>query len=236
MDAAVDGTETGMIMVAAQEIIANALRLYGILDEMEEPQDSDYVKCVPILNNLLRNDYADAAVQFLINRTEVLLPAGMAGRVYSFVIGPSGEVPVDAVAMRAMWMNDVSGNLVNRETREAPIADVVRTTNIGIITKWHQERQIDGSVRVTAWQAPNRPVKALIEYGGRVAPITDRTSLVGVPPEGVHDVELLLGRRLCSSYGRTFEATSPVGVDALAIDSRWRQWARGQMWLRFVRS
>lgn len=223
-------------MATAKEVITEALHLFGILDSAEVPQASDFTKCVPILNKMLRTEYMDAAVQYLIKRMDVQLPPGVAGQVYSFSVGPSSDVAaVDAVAVRAIWLNDIN-NTVNRETRMAPIADVIRTTNIGIITKWHQERQLDGSILVTAWQPPRASSKAIIEYGARVAEIVDENSVVGVPPEGVHDVTLLFGRRICSSYGRAFEATSPVAIDAAAVDARWRQWARGQQWLRFVRA
>jgi len=43
--------------------------------------------------------------------------------------------------MKALWMNDLNLT-VNRETRQAPKADVVRTTNPGIVTKWHQNARL----------------------------------------------------------------------------------------------
>lgn len=222
-------------MTTARELITNAMHLYGILDAAESPTASDLAANVPILNSLLRSEYMDGAVQFLMRLETVYLPPGVVGTPYSFVIGPGRDVPVDAVAMKSLWLNDVNSN-VNRETREAPMADVVRTTNPGIITKWHQRRQIDGSIIVNAWQPPNRIVKGLIEYGGRVAPITTPDSDVSLPPEGVHDAELLFGMTICSSYGRAFESLGPLAVRAQAVDARWRAWGRGQMWLRFVRS
>lgn len=221
-------------MATAQEIIAEALHLFGILDQTEQPQPGDLTSCVPILNNMLRAELVDGAVQYLIKRLNVTIPAGVSGQVYSFVIGTGALVDVDAVAVRAIYANDISPN-VNRETRMAPIADVVRTTYVGIITKWHQERQTDGSVLVTAWQPPRTATKLLIEYGQRVAPITGPDSVVEVPPEGVHDISLLLGMRLCSAYGRNFEASGPVAQQAVAVDTRWKNYARGQQWLRFVR-
>ena len=227
-------------MTTAAEIITQGLRLFGIVDQTEDAQPTDLTNGVKTLNDLLRNEQADGAVQYLMRRTAVTLPAGVSGSVYSFSIGTADAgyaVQVDAVAVKAIWMNDI-GLTVNRETRQAPIADVVRTTYPGIITKWHQERQSDGSVLVTAWQPPNRAVQALIEYGGRLPAITavDGSDVVQLPPEGIHDATLLFGRRVCTSYGRTFESVGLIAQDAEAVNRRWRDWARGQQWLRFVRN
>lgn len=224
-------------MTTAADIITKALHLFGILDQTESPSTTDMANNVAVLNDLLRAEQADGACQFLIRRTSVLLPAGVSQQVYSFVVGPSGTVQVDAVAVRSLWMNDI-GLTVNRETRMAPIADVVRTTQPGIITKWHQERQSDGSVLVTAWQPPRAPAIALIEYGGRLALISaaDGSDTVALPPEGIHDATLLLGRRIMGSYGRVLGPTDPIIIDAERVNARWRDWARGQQWLRFVRN
>ena len=227
-------------MTTAAQIITQALRLFGIIDQTEDAQPTDIANNVVVLNDLLRNEQADGAVQYLMRRTTTTLPAGVSGSVYSFSIGTADAayaVQVDAVAVKALWMNDINLT-VNRETRQAPIADVVRTTYPGIITKWHQERQVDGSVLVTAWQPPNRAVPALIEYGGRLPAITatDGSDTVALPPEGIHDATLLLGRRVCTSYGRSLEAVGLIAQDAEAVNRRWRDWARGQQWLRFVRS
>lgn len=227
-------------MATAAQIITNALRLFGIIDQTETAQPTDIANNVVVLNDLLRAEMADGAVQFLMKRTTAQLPQGVNGQIYSFSIGTadlSYLVQVDAVAVKAIWMNDINLT-VNRETRMAPIADVVRTTYPGIITKWHQERQSDGSVLVTAWQAPRAPAQALIEYGGRLPAITaaDGSDVVALPPEGIHDATLLLGRRVCSSYGRSMEAVGIIAQDAERVNMRWRDWARGQQWLRMVRS
>lgn len=227
-------------MTTAAEIITGGLRLFGIIDITEDAQPSDLATGVVILNDLLRNEMADGAVQFLMRRAAVQLPAGVSGQVYSFSIGTKSAgylLRQDAVAVKAIWMNDINLT-VNRETRQAPIADVVRTTSPGIITKWHQERQSDGSVLITAWQPPRAASNALIEYGGRVAPIAapDGSDVVALPPEGIHDAKMLYGRRVCTSYGRTFDAVGLVAKDAEAVNRRWRDWARGQQWLRFVRN
>lgn len=227
-------------MATAAEIITKAMRLFGIVDQTENPTATDLANNVSVLNDLLRAEQADGACQFLIRRTSVQLPPGASQQIYSFVVGTgaaANAVQVDAVAIRSIWMNDVSLT-VNRETRMAPIADVVRTTYPGIITKWHQERQADGSVLVTAWQPPRATVTALIEYGGRLGLISapDGSDVVGLPPEGVHDATLLLGRRIMGSYGRVLAQTDPIIMDAERVDARWRDWARGQQWLRFVRS
>jgi hypothetical protein len=227
-------------MTTAAQIIANALHLFGITDQTEQPTPTDIANNVIVLNDLLRNEMADGAVQFLMKRVVAQLPAGATGQIYSFSIGTANSgylVQQDAVAVKAMWMNDINIT-VNRETRQAPIADVVRTTYPGIITKWHQERQADGSILITAWQPPRAPAPALIEYGGRLSPITavDGSDVVALPPEGIHDATLLLGRRVYKSYGVVFAPTDVIIQDAEAVNKRWRDWARGVQWLRFVRA
>lgn len=227
-------------MATAKQIITNALRLYGIVDQTEDPTVVDIANNVVVLNDLLRNEMADGAAQYLITRVKATLPPGVNGSTYSFVIGtadPSYLVQSDAVALRQLWMNDLNIT-VNRETRMAPSSDVVRTTYPGIITKWHQERQVDGSVLVTAWQPPRAPSPALLEIGGRQPPITaaDGSDVMAIPPEGLHDVTLLLGRRIMGSYGRTAQAVGVIAQDAEMVNQRWRTWARGQQWLRFTRA
>ncbi len=222
----------------AADIITEALHLFGIVDQTETPTATDIANNVTILNDLLRAEQADGACQYLIKRIKTTLPLGTNGSVYSFVVGngnPSYLVQVDAVAVRSIWMNDINLT-VNRETRMAPISDVVRTTYPGIVTKWHQERQTDGSVLVTAWQPPRAPANALIEYGGRLALISAGTDIVALPPEGIHDATLLLGRRIMGSYGRMLSQTDSIIIDAERVNARWRDYARGQQWLRFVRN
>ena len=226
--------------VNAAYVITQALRLFGIIDQTEQPQTADLANNVPILNDILRNEQADGACQSLIGRIIVQFPAGVSGSIYTFSVGTGSAsylVQIDAVAVRSIYMNDINLN-VNRETRMAPIADVVRTTYPGIITKWHQERQTDGSVLVTAWQPPRASAPGLIEYGGRVPALTNPagTDIVTLPPEGIHDASLLLGRRIMGSYGRVLSPTDPIVLDAERVNKRWRDWARGQQWLRLVRS
>ena len=227
-------------MTTAAEIIQKALHLFGITDQTEQPTATDIANNVIVLNDLLRNEMADGAVQFLMKRVTAQLPVGATGQIYSFSIGTASSaylVQQDAVAVKAIWMNDINIT-VNRETRQAPIADVVRTTYPGIITKWHQERQSDGSVLITAWQPPRAPAPALIEYGGRLPLISaaDGSDVVALPPEGIHDATLLLGRRIYKSYGVTFAPTDVIIQDAEAVNRRWRDWSRGQQWLRLVRA
>lgn len=227
-------------MTTAAEIVTSALRLYGIIDQTESAQPADIANNTIILNDMLRNENADGACQYLIRRVTASLPPGVTGSTYSFSIGTGSAsylVQQDAVAMRAIWVNDISLT-VNRETRMAPIADVLRTTSLGIITKWHQERQTDGSVLVTAWQPPRTTVSILIEYGGRIPALTaaDGSDVVALPPEGIHDATLLLGRRICTSYGRDPAAVGTISQDAERVNMQWRDWARGQQWLRFVRN
>lgn len=224
-------------MATAANIITKAMHLFGILDQTENPTATDMVNNVAVLNDLLRAEQADGACQFLIKRASVQLPAGVNQQIYSFTVGIGGTLNVDAVAVRAIYMNDLNLT-VNRETRMAPIADVVRTTYPGVITKWHQERQADGSVLITAWQPPRAPSNALIEYGGRLPIISaaDGSDVVALPPEGVHDATLLLGRRIMGSYGRVLGQGDPLAADTERVNARWRDWARGQQWLRFVRN
>lgn len=225
-------------MTTAAEVITRALRLFGIIDITEDASADDIAKNVPILSNLLSNEQADGAAQYLMARTTAQLPAGVSNQIYTFSIGTaqsSYAVQKDAIAVRAIYMNDVNLT-VNRETRQAPIADVVRTMQVGIITKWHQERQSDGSILVTAWQPPNRAVQALIDYGGRMPELTAGADTVPLPPEGIHDATLLLGRRIYKSYGITPQPTDVIFADADRVNMRWRDWARGQQWLRMVRS
>lgn len=227
-------------MTTALTVITQAMRLFKIIDQTEQPTTVDIANNVVVLNDLLRAENADGACQYLIKRVSSQLPVGVSQQIYSFSLGTASAsyaVQVDAVAVRQIWMNDVNLT-VNRETRMAPIQDVVRTTYPGIITKWHQERQADGSVLITAWQPPRQSYMALIEYGGRLAPIAapDGSDTVALPPEGLHDAALLLGRRIYSSYGVVLAPTDVILQDAQRVNDRWRDWARGQQWLRMVRS
>lgn len=227
-------------MTTAAEIITNALRLFGIIDQTETAQSQDFANGVPVLNNLLRAEMADGAAQYLMKTENVTLPAGVSGQIYRFSIGTASTGYLfqrDAVAVKAIWMNDINLT-VNRETRMAPKADVVRTTYPGLVTKWHQERQSDGSVLITAWQPPRAAAQALIEYGGRLPALTaaDGSDTVALPPEGILDATLLFGRLVCSSYGRDLKAVGVVAQDAEAVNARWRTWARGQQWIRMVRA
>jgi hypothetical protein len=226
-------------MTTAATVITTALRLYGIIDQTESPTPTDIANNVPILNDLLRQEHVDGACQYLIKRAIVPLPAGVAGSIYTFTVGAGASFTLnaDAVAIRQIFVNDVS-QYVNRETRMVPIVDVVRTTFPGMITKWHQERQSDGSILVTAWQPPRVQVSAVIEYGGRIGLLsaTDGSDVVGLPPEGMHDAAMLLGRRIFGSYGRSAQAVAIVLADSERINNRWRDWARGQQWIRMVRA
>ena len=223
-------------MTTAAQVITTALRLFGIIDQTETGTPTDIANNVVVLNDLLRADMADGACQYIIKRVYAQLPAGVTGQIYSFSIGIANSgylVQQDAVAVRSIWMNDINLT-VNRETRMAPSADVVRTTYPGRITKWHQERQSDNSVLVTAWQPPNASVQALIEYGGRLPLISaaDGSDVVALPSEAIHDAALLLGRRIYKSYGVVPQPTDVIFADAERVNARWRQWARGQQWLR----
>lgn len=227
-------------MTTALELITETLHMFGILDATESPEPSDIANNVKALNHLLRAEQADGAAQYLMKTETFSLPAGVSGQVYSFSVGTADTayaVQRDAVAIKAIWMNDINLT-VNRETRQAPKADVVRTTMPGIITKWHQERQADGSILVTAWQPPNRIVPCLMEYGQRIPELTaaDGSDTVTLPPEGIHDATLLLGRRIFSSYGKSPNDIVVLLQDAERVNEAWRQWARGQQWLRFMRN
>lgn len=226
--------------VTAADVITQAMRLFGILDQTETPTPVDIANNIKVLTNVLCNENADGACQYLIKRVNVTLPPGVNGSVYQFSIGtadPAYLVQQDAVAVRALWANDINSN-VNRETRMAPISDCVRTTYPGIITKWHNERQSDNSVLVTAWQPPRSNTPVLIEYGGRLPAFTaaDGSDVVALPSEGIHDATLLLGRRIYKSYGVVPQPTDVIFKDAERVNAQWRDWSRGQQWLRMVRS
>ena len=213
-------------MTTAAQIITEALHLFGITDQTETPTATDISNNVTILNDLLRAEQADGACQYLIKRLALRCRPARTDRFtrsLSATAVPSYLVQVDAVAVRSIWINDINLT-VNRETRMAPIADVVRTTYPGIVTKWHQERQTDGSVLVTAWQPPRAPANALIEYGGRLPLISNPagSDVVALPPEGIHDATLLLGRRIMGSYGRMLSPTDPIIMDAERVNARWR--------------
>ncbi|KRQ03286.1 hypothetical protein [Bradyrhizobium manausense] len=224
----------------AASIVTTALRLYGVLDQTEQPGPADIANNVAILNDLLRNEHMHGAAQYLMRRITATVPAGVQGSIYSFSIGTASSsylVQSDIVGIKDIWCNDVSPT-VNRETQQAPIADVVRTTFLGLPTKWHQERQVDGSVTVTLWQPPRKATAILLDVGGRISPLTatDGSDIVALPPEGAHDAALLLGMTVMSSYGRNPASVSAVLARAQQVDKRWREWCLGAQWLRFVRS
>lgn len=225
-------------MTTAAQLITDALHMFGMVDQTESPTAQDISNGVSVLNTMLRSDHVDGAAQYLIKTTTVTLPQGTQGSVYTFAIGPSKTVPVDAVAMRQMWVQDISP-FVNREVRgPVPKVDVVRTTYLGMVTKWTQERQTDGTVLVTAWQPPRTSVTAMIEYGGRIGALTaaDGSDVVGLPPEGIYDAMLLFGLRSCAGYGRSLDAVGLLAQDAMRVDAKWRNYANGQQWLRMLRS
>lgn len=227
-------------MTTAAQIITTTMRLFKIIDQTEQPTATDIANNVTVLNDLLRAENADGACQYLMKRIKTTIPQGVNGQVFTFSIGTAQAsylVQVDAVAVKSIWMNDINLT-VNRETRMAPIADVVRTVQPGIITKWHQERQVDGSVLITAWQPPRAVAPALIEYGQRLPLISaeDGSDVIAIPPEGIHDAALLLGRRIYSSYGVVLAPTDVIVQDAERVNARWRDWSHGQQWLRTVRS
>lgn len=227
-------------MTTAAQIITKAMRLFSILDQTESPQPADLANNVVILNDMLRQDMADGASQFLISMVKAQLPIGVTGQIYTFSIGtaaPAYLVQNDVVLLRELWMNDVSLT-VNRETRPGPKADVVRTTYPGIITKWHQETQVDGSVLITAWSPPRAPAMALMEVGGRLPLISapDGSDTVALPPEGIHDAAMLLGRLIYKSYGVVMQPTDTIIQEAERVDKRWRDYARGVQWMRTVRA
>src|SRR5688572_14721996 len=101
-------------MTTALEIITGGLRLFGIIDQTEQPSAADISTGVQHLNDMLRSDMMDGACQFLINRVVAQLPAGVSGSIYSFSLGTADSaytVQVDAVAVRAIWLNDIQLNV-----------------------------------------------------------------------------------------------------------------------------
>lgn len=226
-------------MATAADVITEAMRLFGIIDQMEPPSPVDLANNAVILNNILRADHVDGAAQYLMKTVQATVPPGVNGQISSFSIGiadPSYLVQIDAVAVKSIWGGDIGTN-VWRETRgPVPTVDVVRTTNLGIITKWRTQRQIDGSVLVTVWQPPRIATPVLIEYGGRVPKISASTDTVGLPPEGLHDAALLLGRRIYAAYGKSAQNLAVIISDSDRVHARWTDWAKGQQWLRMLRA
>src|SRR5665213_2441693 len=95
----------------AAQVITTALRLFGVIDQTEAAQPADIANNVVILNDLLRNEQADAACQYLIKRLYAQLPPGVPQQIYSFSIGTANSaylVQQDAVAVRQLWMNDIN--------------------------------------------------------------------------------------------------------------------------------
>lgn len=226
-------------MATAAYIVTQAMRLFKCIDQTESPTTTDMANNVSTLNDLLSAENSDAACQYLMKRASVQLPPGISQQVYTFSIGTADKsyvLQVDAVGVKAIWLNDVN-KTVQRETRQSPIADVVRTTYPGIINKWHQERQSDGSVLITAWQPPRVSCMALIEYGARFPILKpDGSDTVPLPREGVLDATMLLGRKIYASYGVVPQPTDTIFADAERVNTKWRDWARGQQWLRYVRN
>lgn len=225
-------------MTLVSDVIAEGLHLFGILDITEDPATTDLAIGVKLLNNLLRNEQADGAAQYFMQLVNITLPAGVNGVEYSFTIGAGNSFTVnaDAVALKSLWIKDIG--ITSRETRESPMTDVVRTTFPGMITKWHQRRQADGSLIINAWQPPRASFPALIEYGGRcpLLAAADGSDTLPMPPEGVHDATLLFGLRACTAYGKDPNSAGLIAQQAIAVDTKWKQWARGRQWMRFLRS
>jgi hypothetical protein len=46
----------------------------------------------------------------------------------------------------------------------------------------------------------------------------------------------MLGRRIFGTYGRNAQAVAAILQDSETIDRRWRDWAKGQQWLRMIRA
>jgi len=222
-------------MATAQDVITQSLRLYGIIDQTEDPEIPDITNNITVLNELLQYSHCDGACQYTMRRAEATIPRGTAGKTSFFVVGPGELFDVDAVAIRSLWVRDI-GPTINREVRIAPMVDIMRTTQTGMITRWHQERQANGSIKVSVWQPPARAVQAIIDYGARLPVILMPNDEIELPPEGIHDLVMLLGRRICSSYGRNLDAVKAVLTDSEAVHNRWAAWSRGQQWLRQLRA
>src|SRR5260221_4702148 len=94
-------------MTTATEVITEALHLFGILDQTEAPTTVDIANNVKVLNTMLRSDHMDGCAQYLMNRITATVPPGASGSIYSFLIGTGQLVNVDAVAIKAIWRNDI---------------------------------------------------------------------------------------------------------------------------------
>jgi hypothetical protein len=49
-------------------------------------------------------------------------------------------------------------------------------------------------------------------------------------------VTLMLGRRIFGAYGRRAADVATILADSERTHMRWQDWAKGQQWLRMVRS
>ena len=226
-------------MKQASYYITQAMRLFQILDAQENPSPTDIANNVPVLSDMLRSDYQDACASFNIRRFYAQLPPGAVGQVYTFNIGiadPSYVVQQDVVGVRMFWMNDLNLT-INREVREAPSEDVVVMTYPSVISRFHQERQSDGSVLITAGPPPRASARAYIEAGFRIPALTntDGSEMVMVPAEAGHATVLALGRRICTSYGVNLQQLGLIAVDAERVHNQWTDQARGRQWMQIVR-
>ena len=213
--------------------VTNAYRLLNAIDFVETPTSAEMTFGIDILNKLLRSEHQDGASKYIIQTLSYTIPAGR----QSFPIGANGksDVNVDACVLRRIDMADFGNGLVRRETRAAPKVDVRRTLQPGIVTKWNQEPQADGSILVWIWQIPRVAAACELEIGGRIPTMSNSVDLLPLPPEGVAAVELLLAKRLRGQTGRPIAAVQDIMDQAAQIEVEWKSFARGLQFVRMVR-
>ena len=213
--------------------VTNAYRLLNAIDFVETPTAAEMAFGIDILNKLLRSEHQDGASKYLIKTLTYTIPAGR----QSFTIGADAkyDVNIDACVLRRLDMADFGNGLVRRETRPAPKVDVRRTLQPGIVTKWCQEQQVDGSLLIWIWQIPRVASRCELEIGGRVPAMSAGTDVLPLPPEGSAATELLLAKRLRGTTGRPIEAVQDVLQQASQIEIEWKSFARGLQTVRMVR-
>jgi hypothetical protein len=215
------------------DVITNAYRMLGAIDATEAPTAAEMAWALDMLNNTLRAEYADGASQYLISLQQFTIPA--LRQFFTIGAGANFHVNVDAVILRRLDMADFGNGTTRRETRAAPMVDIRRTLFPGLITKWNQFSQPDGSLKVFIWQPPRINALSEMELGGRVPLLTSAFSVIPFPPEGIAATEYILAARLRGNTGRPIEAVQDVLTLAAKYETSWNNYARGLQFLRMVR-
>jgi hypothetical protein len=223
----------GTFIPTAGEIVTGAYRLLNAIDTTEVPTATEMQWGIDLLNDLYRSTHADGCSQYQIQ----ILPFTIPALRQNFTIGDGAnyDINIDAVVFRRLDMADFGNTMTRRETRAAPKVDVRRTLFPGLIVKWHQETQSDGSLKIWVWQPPRMNAKCEIEIGGRLPVITSSATAIPLPPEGVTASKYILAKAVRGQTGRPIAAVQDVITQADQFEASWRTYARGVQWLRMLR-